>query len=77
MAFYTGDMFDFDGQLLIGSLKFRSLYLVTVEENLPISETVLVEDKIGRIRDVEIAPDGAILLLSDEADGGLYRLGRH
>lgn len=76
MAFYTGDMFDFKGQLLVGSLKFRSLYLVTLKDNRPSSETVLLKNKIGRIRDVEIAPDGAILLLSDETDGGLYRLSR-
>ena len=76
MAFYTGDMFDFKGHLLVGSLKFRSLYLVTLKDNRPSSETVLLKNKIGRIRDVEIAPDGAILLLSDETDGGLYRLSR-
>jgi len=42
--------------------------------NVPQDEFVILEDTIGRVRDVAVAPDGAILLLSDESDGGLYRL---
>ena len=76
MAFYTGTMFDFTGHLLVGSLKFRSLYLIELEDNLPVAEHVIIKNEIGRIRDVAIAPDGAILILTDEADGGLYRLSR-
>ena len=75
MAFYKGDMFpSFKGDLLVTSLKFRSLYHVEIENGLPVRETPLLKGIIGRIRDVEIAPDGSILLLSDEASGGLYRL---
>ena len=29
---------------------------------------------IGRIRDVQVAPDGAIWVVTDEDGGGLYRL---
>ena len=76
MAFYTGNMFEFKGHLLVGSLKFRALYLVTLSNHLPVAETVILKDKIGRIRDIAIAPDGAILLLTDEVDGGLYRLAK-
>ena len=76
MAFYTGNMFDFNGQLLVGSLKFRSLYLVNLDGNTVRSEQVLIKNQIGRIRDVEVAPDGSIYLLSDETQGGLYRLYR-
>ena len=39
-------------------------------------ETPLLKGRIGRLRDVEIAPDSAILLLSDEAGGGLYRFSK-
>ena len=75
MAFYQGAMFPrFDGHLLVGSLKFERLYLVRVANDLPQEEFIILENTIGRVRDVAVAPDGAILLLSDESDGGLYRL---
>jgi glucose/arabinose dehydrogenase len=75
MAFYQGTMFpQFDGHLLVGSLKFERLYLLHITDGLPQAEAVILEDAIGRVRDVAVAADGSILLLSDETDGGLYRL---
>lgn len=77
MAFYEGEMFpEFRGDLLVSSLKLKSLYHIEIKANRPIGETALLKKKIGRIRDVEIAPDGSILLLSDEENGGLYRLSK-
>ena len=61
---------------------FRRLYLVELdgESGLPTSERVILDGQIGRIRDVAVAPHGphagAILLLSDEAQGGLFMLRR-
>jgi glucose/arabinose dehydrogenase len=86
MAFYpddaSGDMFpQFKGHLLVGSLKFRRLYLVELgseaeNSGLPKSERVIIDGDIGRIRDVAVAPHGpfagSIMLLSDEAQGGLF-----
>ena len=84
MAFYpagndsgaaTGSMFPrYQGHLLVGSLKFRRLYLVMLgADGLPESERVILDGQIGRIRDVAVVPDGpragAILLLSDEVAG--------
>ncbi len=89
MAFYpdapSGDMFpkvmfpSFKGHLLVGSLKFRRLYLVEIGDNgLPASERVILDGQIGRIRDVAVGPAGPfageVFLLSDEAQGGLWRL---
>ena len=89
MAFYpdaadgndSGVMFpEFKGNLLVGSLKFRRLYLVKLDGNtgLPRSEHIILDGQIGRIRDVAVAPHGpnagAILLLSDEVKGGLYMM---
>lgn len=77
MAFYQGDMFpEYGGHLLVGSLKFQSLYLVELKDNRPISERVILEREVGRIRDVAVGNDGAIYLLSDETNGGLYRLAK-
>ncbi len=89
MAFYpddsAADMFpdvmfpEWQGQLLVGSLKFRRLYLVEIgDAGLPVSERIILDGEIGRIRDVAVGPEGpfagAVFLLSDEAQGGLYRL---
>jgi glucose/arabinose dehydrogenase len=96
MAFYpddvAGDMVpapmfpapmfpEWRGHLLVGSLKFRRLYLVGIgDDGLPASESIILDGEIGRIRDVAVAPPGpfagAILLLSDEAQGGLYMMQR-
>lgn len=77
MVFYQGEMFpEWQGSLLVGSLKFKSLYVVEMRDGLPTDEAAFLRSRIGRIRDIAIAPDGAILLLSDERDGGLYRVVR-
>jgi glucose/arabinose dehydrogenase len=64
----------FDGHLLVGSLKFERLYLLQITDGLPQAEAIILENAIGRVRDVAVAADGSILLLSDETNGGLYRL---
>jgi glucose/arabinose dehydrogenase len=39
-----------------------------------VGEERLLEGVIGRIRDVRVGPDGLVYLLTDESNGGLYRL---
>ena len=77
MTFYNGDMFpEWRGNLLVGALKFTSIYRIIIDpdSNLPVSEERLFNDEIGRVRDVEQANDGSILVLSDAPNGGLYRI---
>ena len=75
MAFYDGAMFpQLKGGVLVTSLKFRSLYHVELEAGLPVRETPYLRQFIGRLRDVEVMPDGSLLLLSDEVQGGVYWL---
>lgn len=88
MAFYpakdgSSAMFpELSGSLLVGSLKFRRLYQVMLDEDgMPKSETILIDKTLGRIRDVAVAKDGSILLLNDAGrsanpPGGLYRISR-
>ncbi len=77
MAFYEGEMFpEFTGKLLVSSLKFRSVYLVDLDNGKTVKETAILKNEIGRIRDIEIAADGSILILTDEDRGGIYRLYR-
>ncbi|MDB9871124.1 PQQ-dependent sugar dehydrogenase [Alphaproteobacteria bacterium] len=77
MIFYRGSMFDeFKNTILVGSLKFKRLHVIKVHENIPISEKIILENKIGRIRDIEEMHDGSIILINDELKGGVYRLYR-
>ena len=75
MAFYQGDRFpELKDTLLVGSLVFRSLYVVVLEGGVPKREEAILKRRIGRVRDVAVGVDGSVLLLSDEHGGGLYRL---
>ena len=67
---------EFKGHLLVSSLKFKSLYVVKLENELPQKELVLFKKQFGRIRDIEQLNDGSILIISDEKKGGLYRIYR-
>ncbi len=75
MTFYNGDKFpDWQGSLFIGSLKFKLLVRLQLEGDKVISEQRLLKNKLGRIRDVQIGPDGYIYLLTDATDGKLVRI---
>ncbi len=75
MAFYDGDRFkDWQGDLFVGSLKFRLLVRLELEGDKIVHEERLLTDKLGRIRDVRQGPDGLIYLLTDEENGKLVRL---
>ena len=75
MAFYTGDKFpDWQGDLFIGSLKFKLLVRLQLQGTKVVAEERLLEDVLGRIRDVRSAPDGYLYLLTDAKNGKLIRL---
>ena len=77
MIFYDKNMFpEFKGHLLVSSLKFKSLYLVKIENGLPQKELVLFKKRFGRVRDIQQLNDGSILIISDEKKGGLYKIYR-
>lgn len=75
MAFYAGERIpEWRGNLLVGSLKFATLVRLEVDGEKIIHEERLLQNEIGRIRDVRQGPDGLIYLLTDASNGGLYRL---
>ena len=75
MAFYEGDKFPgWRGSLLVGALKFRLLARLEFEGERFVREERMLEDVIGRIRDVRVGPDGYVYLLSDEPNGLIARL---
>jgi glucose/arabinose dehydrogenase len=78
LASYQGDMFpEWKGDLIVGSLKFELVSRLDRDENGKIlDEERMFEGEFGRIRDINVAPDGSIWLLTDESDGQIIRLSR-
>ena len=74
-AVYDGEPFaTWRGHLLVGALKFRSVYRVQLTQEGGVHEQVLPEPQGHRIRDIRVLQDGLIYLLTDNADGQLLRL---
>jgi glucose/arabinose dehydrogenase len=75
MSFYFGDTFPgWRGNLFVGSLKFRQLVRLEIEDGRVAYEERMLTDRVGRIRDVRQGPDGLLYLLTDADNGALYRL---
>ena len=75
IKFYKGDAFpDWQGSLLVGSLKFQYLSVLHRDDQKFISEEIIFKDEIGRVRDIEINNKGEIILIADELDSHLYIL---
>lgn len=73
MIHYDGDMFpEWQGHFLIGGLSSKALIRVNIEGRELADEEQI--DMGARIREVAQAPDGAIILLTDEANGKILRL---
>jgi len=66
---------DWNGDALIGGLASRDLRRVDLEQGKSIGEEDLLSDLSLRIRDVRIARDGAVLILTEDGETGkLLRL---
>jgi glucose/arabinose dehydrogenase len=78
LASYQGDMFpEWKGDLIVGSLKFELVSRLDRDETGKIvGEERMLEGEFGRIRDINVAPDGSIWLLTDQRDGQVVRLSR-
>ncbi len=76
LAIYSGGMFpEWKGNLLVAALKYQLLSrLERDRDGNIVSEERLLKGDYGRLRDVSVAPDGSVLLLTDDRDGRLLRL---
>ena len=75
IAFYTGDKFPaWRGNLFVGALRGQMLVRLELDGERIVREERLLENKVGRIRDVRNGPDGFLYLLIDDARGRIVRL---
>ncbi|SJM29210.1 Glucose dehydrogenase B (fragment) [Mesorhizobium delmotii] len=75
MVFYDGSLFpEWRGSILVGGLSSLSLVRLTLSADRVTGEARYLEGA-GRIRDVAVARDGSILLLTDDG-GQVLRLTR-
>ena len=75
MSQYRGELFpDWHGDLLVASLAERSLRRIRIDGQTVISDEIVPLDLGRRLRDVQVGPDGALYLLTDESNGALLRV---
>ena len=75
---YRGDMFpEWRDDLLVTSLKFGLVSRLDRDSRGNITgEERFIDGEFGRLRDIVLAPDGSILITTDETDGQLLRVTR-
>lgn len=75
MTFYYGEPFKaWEGDLLVGSLKFTHLRRIEMDGNTPQNQHEYLRSRSERVRDVEVGPDGYIYLLTDAPNGKLLKV---
>ena len=75
LAFYEGSLFpEWQGDLLTGGLSGHVLVRLDVEGDEVVNEERLFSGELGRIRDVQVGPDGAVYVLTDAENGRLIRI---
>lgn len=75
MAFYDhAAIAQWQGDLLVGALKFQLLAALDVDGRDLSNERRLYEQQYGRIREVEVSDSGDVYLLTDSGEGKLIRI---
>jgi len=75
LAFYTGDLFpDWKGSILVGALKYMQVQRLVMKDGKVVAHEILADDIGDRVRDVKQGPDGAVYLVTDDANGRIVRM---
>lgn len=62
------------GNLLAGGLRAEHIRRIVFQEGEPVHQEELLREKVGRIRDLRVGPDGDVYIATDSSDGAIYRL---
>jgi glucose/arabinose dehydrogenase len=75
MAFYRGHPESpWNDSLFLGALADGNLIRLSLDGDAIVAEERLLQDRGARIRDVRVAPDGTVYVLTDEDNGKLLKL---
>ena len=75
MAFYRGEKFSkWNNSLFVGALAGQLLVRLELVDGRVVREERLLQDRVGRIRDVRTGPDGLVYLTTDDDPGKVLRL---
>ena len=75
MTFYTGDRYPgWKGSLFVGSLKFGLVSRLELDGTKVVREERLLDGFKQRVRDIRQGPDGFLYIVTDEGEGGIFRL---
>jgi glucose/arabinose dehydrogenase len=75
VARVSGDAFaDWEGDLLISSLFPGGVVRLSQDEEGRVTEEERLLRNIGRVRDIEIQPDGSFLVLTDFENGSIFHI---
>jgi glucose/arabinose dehydrogenase len=68
LDFYRGELFEkWKNKLMVGALKYEEVKLLHIENNRVIHEQTIVKN-LGRVRDVQTGPDGAVYVVLNNTD---------
>jgi aldose sugar dehydrogenase len=74
MVFYSGDAFpEWEGDQLHGALYGESIVRVRTSDG-EVDEEEWMFTGIGRVRDIQLADDGAVWIVTDAEDGQVIRI---
>ncbi|WP_223846296.1 PQQ-dependent sugar dehydrogenase [Wenzhouxiangella sp. AB-CW3] len=75
MSQYRGEMFpEWEGDLLIAGLVSRAIHRVRIDGETAEEVEILLDHLDRRLRDVQVGPDGALYVLTDEKKGEVLRV---
>lgn len=75
LLLYTGDLFpEWKGNFLVGALKYMQVQRLVMKDGEVVAHEVLADDIGERVRDVKQGPDGAVYLVTDDANGRIVRM---
>jgi aldose sugar dehydrogenase len=76
LAVVQGDRYHstWHNNVLAGGLRAQRILRLVIQDGEVVHAEELLHGAVGRIRDVRQGPDGYIYVLSDEEEGGLYRI---